>query len=61
MWMTALEAYRQGEENLDVAINLWKKLSQGEVILPHIHLEDIIWDARNNLKWVEQEAGRYVQ
>lgn len=60
MWMTALEAYRQGEENLDVAINLWKKLSQGEVILPHIHLEDIIWDARNNLKWIEQEAGRHV-
>lgn len=52
MWMTAQDIYRQDEDCFHVAVALWHKLYKRETTLPHDHLEDIIWNATNNLKWV---------
>jgi len=53
MWETSLDLYRHGEENLQIAYALWHKLSNGKTTLPYIHLDDMMWDAKNNLKWIE--------
>lgn len=51
MWMTAQDIYHQDEDCFHVAVALWHKLYKRETTLPHDHLEDIIWNATNNLKW----------
>lgn len=56
MWMTAQEAFNAGGDWKEIALELWSKLSKGETTLPYIHIDDIIWDAKNNLEWYKRHS-----
>lgn len=53
MWATAHSLYRRDNGNVQLVLALWHKLANGETHLPYKHLDDITWDAKNNLKWIE--------
>lgn len=53
MWLMALHANLSVESERVVAVNLWKRLSEGKNLLPYIYLEDMQWNVKNNLRWLE--------
>lgn len=55
MWETALDLYRHGEGNMPIVLALLHKLANGETNLPYIHLDDLMWDAKNNFTWLEKQ------
>ena len=57
MWETTLDLYRHGEGNMPIVLALLHKLANGETNLPYIHLDDLMWDAKNNLKWIENNRN----
>lgn len=54
MWMTAYAIFENGRKYFSIALALWYKLSQRETTLPHNHLEDLVWDGKNNYRWIKQ-------
>lgn len=55
MWTAADALYRRDNGNVQLVLALYHKLANGETHLPYKHLDDIMWDAKNNLKWIENK------
>lgn len=59
MWSISSQMDLNKESERVIAVNLWKKLSEGKNLLPYIHMNDIQWDAKNNLRWLDMHNSQY--
>ena len=53
IWLLASKARLKEESEKEMALKLWKRLSEDKNLLPSPNKEDIQWLARNNLKWMK--------
>lgn len=59
MWAIASRMDLNKESERAVAVNLWEKLSEGKNLLPYKYKEDIRWNAKNKLRWLDTHEPPY--